>query len=221
MAQRRLGWLPLWVVGAVTVVALIGIYVGFDWNLGSASDRLAAEIAGLRVAAPVAPRAAAAPRLATFLQDEIRRGLVKVDDHLDRSVVTILGDGLFKPGEASIGSENQGLLARIGDALRGVPGPVDVIGHSDNVPIRTLRFPSNWELSKARAESVARILSARVAPERLRADGRGEAEPVAPNDTPQGRAKNRRVEITLHVPAGSTAAPAAAAPASGAAPRTR
>jgi type VI secretion system protein ImpK len=221
VAPRRLGWLPLWVVGAVTAVALIGIYVGFDWNLGSASDRLAAEIASLRVAAPVAPRAAAAPRLATFLQDEIRRGLVKVDDHLDRSVVTILGDGLFKPGEATIGSENQGLLARIGDALRGVPGQVDVIGHTDNVPIRTLRFPSNWELSKARAESVARMLSARGPLERLRADGRGEAEPVAPNDTQQGRAKNRRVEITLHVPAGSTSAPPAAAPAAGAAPRTR
>jgi len=209
------------VVGAVTVVALIGIYVAFDWNLGSASDRLAAEIAGLRVAAPVAPRAAATPRLATFLQDEIRRGLVRVDDHLDRSIVTILGDGLFKPGEASIASESQGLLARIGDALRSVPGPVDVIGHTDNVPIRTLRFPSNWELSKARAESVSRILSARVSAERLRADGRGEAEPVAPNDTPQGRAKNRRVEITLHVPAGSTPAPAAVAPASGAAPQPR
>ena len=216
VAQRRLGWLPLWVVGAVTVVALVGIYVGFDWNLGSASDRLAAEIAGLRVAAPVAPRAAAAPRLATFLQEEIRRGLVRVDDHLDRSIVTILGDGLFKPGEATIASESQGLLARIGDALRGVPGPVDVIGHTDNVPIRTLRFPSNWELSKARAESVSRILSARVSAERLRADGRGEAEPVAPNDTPQGRAKNRRVEITLHVPAGSTPAPA-----SGAAPQPK
>jgi type VI secretion system protein ImpK len=215
VAKQRLGWLPLWVVGAVTAVALVGIYVGFDWSLGSSSDRLAAEIAGLRVAAPVAPRAAAAPRLATFLQDEVRRGLVKVDDHLDRSVVTILGDGLFKPGEATVSSDNQGLLARIGDALRGVPGPVDVIGHTDNVPIRTLRFPSNWELSKARAESVARILSARVAAERLRADGRGEAEPVVPNDTPQGRAKNRRVEITLHVPAGSTSAPAG-----GAAPRT-
>jgi type VI secretion system protein ImpK len=215
VAKQRLGWLPLWVVGAVTAVALVGIYVGFDWSLGSTSDRLAAEIAGLRVAAPVAPRAAAAPRLATFLQDEVRRGLVKVDDHLDRSVVTILGDGLFKPGEATVSSDNQGLLARIGDALRGVPGPVDVIGHTDNVPIRTLRFPSNWELSKARAESVARILSARVAAERLRADGRGEAEPVVPNDTPQGRAKNRRVEITLHVPAGSTFAPAG-----GAAPRT-
>jgi type VI secretion system protein ImpK len=207
VAQRRLGWLPLWVIVAVTAVALVGIFIGFDWSLGRASDKLASDIAGLRVAAPVPPRAAPAPRLATFLQEEIRRGLVKVDDHLDRSVVTILGDGLFKPGEATIGTGDRGLLDRIGDALKSVPGTVDVIGHSDNVPIRTLRFPSNWELSRARADSVARLLAARVAPDRLRVDGRGDAEPVVANDTPQGRAKNRRVEITLHVPAGAKAAP--------------
>src|SRR5437660_42153 len=95
---------------------------------------------------------------------------------------------------------------RIACALRRVPGQVDVIGHSDNIPIRTLRFPSNWELSKARAESVARLLAAGIGPGRIRADGRGDAEPVTANDTPQGRAKNRRVEITLHVPAGEPAA---------------
>jgi len=81
------------------------------------------------------------------------------------------------------------------------------------VPIRTLRFPSNWELSRARAESVARLLAAAIGPARVRADGRGDAEPVVPNDTPQNRAKNRRVEITLHVPAGAVAAPAGQAPA--------
>jgi len=187
-------------------VVLLGVYVGFDWSLGRASDKLAAEIAGLRVAAPVAPRAAAAPRLATYLADEIRRGLVKVDDHIDRSVVTILGDGLFKPGEATVSADDQWLLTRIADALRSVPGQIDVIGHSDNVPIRTLRFPSNWELSRARAESVARLLAAGVGPGRIRADGRGDAEPVEANDTPQGRARNRRVEITLYVPAGDKAA---------------
>ena len=79
-----------------------------------------------------------------------------------------------------------------------------------NIPIRTIRFPSNWELSKARAESVARLIAARIGPARVRYDGRGDSEPVTPNDTPQGRAKNRRVEITLHVPAGQT--PAAATP---------
>jgi type VI secretion system protein ImpK len=76
-----------------------------------------------------------------------------------------------------------------------------VIGHTDNVPIRTLRFSSNWELSKARAESVARLLAARVDPGRLAVDGVGDTDPIAPNDTPKGQARNRRVEIILHVPA--------------------
>jgi len=205
--QRRLGWMPLWAVVAVSAVLLVAIYVGFEWRLGRTSDKIAADIAGLRVAAPVPPRPAAAPRLATFLAEEIQRGLVKVDDNVDRSVVTILGDGLFKPGEAAIGTEDQWLLGRIADALKRVPGQVDVIGHSDNIPIRTLRFPSNWELSKARAESVARLIAASIGAARVRYDGRGDSEPVTPNDTPQSRAKNRRVEITLHVPAGEMPTP--------------
>jgi len=208
--QRRLGSVPLWVVAAVTGVLLVVIYGAFEWPLSRSSDKIAADIAALRVAAPVPPRPAAAPRLAAFLAEEIQRGLVKVDDNVDRSVVTILGDGLFKPGEATIGSDDQWLLGRIADALKRVPGQVDVIGHSDNQPIRTLRFPSNWELSRARAESVARLLAAGIGPARVRADGRGDSEPVTANDTPQGRAKNRRVEITLHVPTGQAAAVAPA-----------
>jgi type VI secretion system protein ImpK len=208
--QRRLGWMPLWAVAAVSALLLVAIYVWFDWRLSRTADKIASDIAALRVAAPVPPRPAAAPRLATFLAEEIQRGLVKVDDHADRSVVTILGDGLFKPGEAAIGTDDQWLLGRIGDALKRVPGQVDVIGHSDNIPIRTVRFPSNWDLSKARAESVARLLAGRIGPARVRYDGRGDSEPVTPNDTPQGRAKNRRVEITLHVPAGDIPTPAAA-----------
>jgi type VI secretion system protein ImpK len=211
--QRRLGWLPLWVVGVVTALLLVGIYVGFRWSLSGASDTLAASIAGLRVAAPVAPpRPALEPRLTPFLAEEIRRGLVAVDDRRDRSIVTILGDGLFRPGEVAVGAEHQWLLGRISDALAKVPGQVEVIGHTDNVPIRTLRFPSNWELSKARAASVARTLTLQVAPGRIAVDGRGETEPSVSNDTPEGRAKNRRVEITLYVPAGGAAEAPAKAP---------
>ena len=208
--QRRLGSIPLWVVAAVTGVLLVVVYAAFEWPLSRSSDKIAADIAALRVAAPVPPRPAAAPRLAAFLAEEIQRGLVKVDDHVDRSIVTILGDGLFKPGEATIGSDDQWLLSRIAGALKRVPGQVDVIGHSDNIPIRTFRFPSNWELSRARAESVARLIAASIGAARVRADGRGDSEPVAPNDTPQNRAKNRRVEITLHVPTGESAAQAPA-----------
>jgi type VI secretion system protein ImpK len=205
VAQTRLGWLPLWVVAAVTALLLVGVYIGFKWSLSDASDGLAAQIAGLRLATrAVAPRPAPEPRLAPLLGDEIRRGLVAVDDRPDRSIVTILGGGLFKPGEASVSGEDQWLLARIGEALAKVPGQVEVIGHTDNTPIRTLRFPSNWELSKARAESVAKLLATRVGGGRITSDGRGETEPLESNDTPQGRARNRRVEVTLYVPAGGT-----------------
>jgi len=204
VAQPRLAWLPLWVTGAVAALFLVGIYLGFTLRLSSASDRVAAEIAALRVAARLPPKAAPEPRLAPFLADEIRRGLVAVGDRPDRSVVTILGDGLFRPAEATVGAQDQWLLLRVADALGSVAGQVDVVGHTDNAPIRTLRFPSNWELSRARAESVARLLAIRVSPQRMRADGRGETEPLESNDTPQGRARNRRVEITLYVPAGGS-----------------
>ena len=224
VASARLGWLPLWVVGAVTGLLLLAIYLGFAFSLSGASDRLASQIAGVRVAAarppvPAAPaRPAPEPRIAPFLAEEVRAGLVAVDDRRDRSVVTIVGDGLFKPGEAAVSSRDQALISRIGQELAKVPGQIDVVGHTDNVPIRTLRFPSNWDLSRARAESVARLLAARVPADRIRADGRGDADPLAPNDTPAGRARNRRVEITVYVPSGGAPAPPpapAAAPAPG------
>jgi type VI secretion system protein ImpK len=199
--QRRLTWLPLWVIGAVAALLLVAVYAGFNLSLSRASDRLAADIASLRVAARITPRASPEPRLAPFLAEEVRRGLVAVDDRFDRSVVTILGDAVFKPGEAVVSAEHRGLVARIAEALANVPGQIDVVGHTDNAPIRTLRFPSNWELSRARAESVATLLAVRVAPARLHADGRGETEPLAANDTAADRARNRRVEITLRVPA--------------------
>jgi type VI secretion system protein ImpK len=224
-AQSRLGWLPVWVIAAVTLALLVGIYFAFKLHLSAASDGLASGIAAVRVAAPAPPappappRPAPEPRLAPLLADEIRRGLVAVADRPDRSVVTIFGDGLFKPGEASINTENLGLLRRVGEVLASVPGPIEVIGHTDNVPIRTLRFPSNWELSRARAESVARLLTAHVAAERVRIDGQGETDPIDANSTPQGRARNRRVDVTVYVSAKGTPAAGQTPTAVGAPPR--
>lgn len=210
--QPRLGWLPLWVVGAVTALLLLGTYFGFRLSLSTASDTVAREIATLRVPPRIPPRpppVPAEPRLARFLAEEIERRLVAVADRSDRSVVTILGDGLFAPGDATVRADYQDLLARIAAALTKVPGQIDVIGHTDTLPIRTLRFPSNWELSRARAMSVARLVEGGgVSRDRIRADGLGDTQPLpdASNDTPQGRARNRRVEITLYLPAGGTPA---------------
>ena len=211
--QSRLAWLPLWVVGAVAAVIIVAVYLAFSLSLSRSSDRLAIDIAGVRVGAVLRPAPAPEPRLTPFLAEEIQRGLVAVDDRLDRSIVTILGDGIFKPGEVTIAAARQPLLFRIADAIARVPGQVDVIGHTDNLPIRSLRFPSNWELSSARADSVAGLLASRVERGRLHIEGRGESEPIAGNDSPEGRAKNRRVEIIVYVPAGSPAAQGSTPPA--------
>ena len=86
----------------------------------------------------------------------------------------------------------------IAAALKTVPGSLTIIGHTDNQPIRNLRFPSNFELSLARAEAVRdRMLLARIATDRIKVDGRGEKEPIADNRTPEGREANRRIEFTL------------------------
>ena len=101
---------------------------------------------------------------------------------------------------ATISPDFQPLLARIAEALNAVPGQIQITGHTDNQPIRSAQFPSNWHLSQERARSVARLLAEKgVSANRLRAEGRADAEPVAPNDTPVNRARNRRVEITLFV----------------------
>jgi type VI secretion system protein ImpK len=89
------------------------------------------------------------------------------------------------------------LIATIGLALAQLPGNVLVTGHTDNVPIATLRFPSNWQLSQRRADAVLDALAMSMPAARLTAEGRADSEPVAANDTAPNRALNRRVEITL------------------------
>jgi type VI secretion system protein ImpK len=121
-------------------------------------------------------------------------------------MITIIGDGLFALASGTVARDYEPLLGRIADALERVPGQVRVTGHTDSQPIRSVRFPSNWHLSQERARSVAQVLGRRIsAPERLTAEGRADAEPIAPNDTPANRARNRRVEILLLTSPGSTA----------------
>ncbi|HQP66740.1 MAG TPA: type VI secretion system protein TssL, long form, partial [Quisquiliibacterium sp.] len=148
---------------------------------------------------PAPPPPAARNRLGRFLEQEIREGLVTVRDEANKSVVLIQGDGLFAPGSTAIAERVKPILTRIGNGLAANPGRVLIAGHTDSQPIRSARFPSNWHLSQERARTVLQYLSATVAPERMQAEGRADAEPLAPNDTAAGMARNRRVEITLFV----------------------
>ena len=202
--SKILSVLPFWIVAAISMAILLSAYIGFRYKLSDLSDPVYAQIEAIRVSAPVPippapPAPAAAPRLVSFLAKEIAAELVAVRDEKNKSVVTIRGDGLFEPGSASVSARYLPLLENIATALNSVKGQVQVIGHTDNRPIRSLRFPSNWHLSEERARSVMRILTQTVPTDRLSAEGRADAEPIADNASPEGRSRNRRVEITLFV----------------------
>ncbi len=208
--NARLGHgLPMWVIMSLAALVLMIVYFAMRMSINGHSDPVFSALQSLDVkAAPATtpappPPPAAAPRLANILKPDIDAGLVQVKDLADRSIVIIKGDGFFEPGGAVLSDKVMPLLARIQGALVKIPGQVLITGHTDNQPIRTLRFPSNWHLSQQRAESVKQMLAANIDPKRLRAEGRADAEPVENNATAPGRAKNRRVEITLFVPGGA------------------
>lgn len=204
--RRGVSLLPLWVSGLVVLAALLGVFVWFSFSLNDASDQLAFGRVKLMppprpvAAAPAPPPVRTLPTLAGFLQKEIAEGLVAVRDEAGRSHVVIRGDGLFDSGRATVRDQYLPILLRIAEALNQVPGQVLVTGHTDNQPSRSVRFPSNWHLSQARAEAVALLIAPKLTdPARIKPDGRSDQEPVAGNDTPEGRAVNRRVEILLRL----------------------
>jgi type VI secretion system protein ImpK len=203
--QRIADGLPLWVIGTLLLVLLAIIYGALRWSLANTADGVFTRLAALdakrvQVAAPPPPPPKApAPRLATLLAPEIKAGLVEVQDLADRSTVIIKGDGFFKPGSTEVASAVRTLLPRIGESLATLKGNVLITGHTDNQPIGTLRFPSNWHLSQERADVVRGELTRLVEPSRLRAEGRADTQPIGDNTTPEGRARNRRVEVTLFV----------------------
>ena len=195
-------YVPLWVVAAVSAGLLLLVYSVFLISINSSASPALAEMAALGRNVPplVRDRVFVAPPvrdLRDFLQDEINAGLVQVADVNRGQVVTMKGDGLFASGSAEVQRDSAPLLIAIADALNQVPGQVTVTGHTDNIPIRSLRYPSNWVLSEARADAVRQILASRVDPGRMTAQGLADTQPVAPNDTAANRALNRRVEILL------------------------
>ena len=194
--------IPLWAVATAAALLLALVFVALRLSLNVQTDATFSTLQGLdakaaRPAPPPPPTAPVPPRLAQLLQPDIAAGLLQVKDQADRSTITVLGDTLFDPGSADVASRSVALFGRVAAALNQMPGHVLISGHTDNQPIRSLRFPSNWHLSKERADSARKLLANSVQAVRLTAEGRAETEPVADNGSPEGRARNRRVEILL------------------------
>ena len=150
----------------------------------------------------LAKKSAEYEALASSLDGEIKAGRIQLSELQGKVTVRMAEKVLFPSGSATVSRAGKDTLAKIADAFKGVKGRmIRVEGHTDNVPIRTARFPSNWELSSARAIAVVRILQADgVDPAVLGAAGYAEYQPIAPNDSAGGRAQNRRIEVSLAAP---------------------
>jgi len=136
------------------------------------------------------------------LSQEVEKGQLEVKQYKNMLAVNLAEQIFFDSGKADLKKGGKDVLKKVGDVLKGYENKVImVVGHTDNVPVaKTLqaKFPSNWELSVARATNVVRYLQdVGVPPERMIASGRAQYNPVAANDTPEGRQKNRRIEVML------------------------
>jgi len=153
------------------------------------------------------PAARQAPRRQMF--HDVDDDVLAVEEDGGRTTVTFLAPDLFASGSAALNAAALDTVSRVAEAVRRVPGRVLVTGHTDDQPLRSLHYSDNFELSRERAVSVAKLLKAALRdPARVQWTGVGSTQPrYRPESTPENRARNRRVEI-IHVADGAAAVPA-------------
>ena len=210
--RRRFGGVPVWAYGGIAAVLLVGFFATLSTLInrdGAASAQTlytlhptAQKIALERVAAGpvyVAPASGQLDRIRSDLAPEIEQGLVEVGEKGDFIFVRVGNLLLFNSGQATVKEEFNALGQRIAEVLNREPGPIRILGYTDNVqPSGRGRFKTNLDLSIARAEGVKAVLAPQISnPERIEIEGRGEADPIDTNDTDEGKARNRRVEVMI------------------------
>jgi len=156
------------------------------------------------------------------LENEVASGQIQIEQLRSGLTLNLSEEILFPSGSAALNPSGKAVLTKVSRRLVELPHTIAVEGHTDNVPVAR-RYPSNWELAAARASSVVRLMIEQgVAPERLKVVSRAEFAPIASNETSEGRAKNRRIEIQLDAPIDApTEAPDAADSAAAAGSHTR
>jgi len=139
-------------------------------------------------------------KLKKALKDQIAAGSIEVSGDNQRTIIRIREKGSFSSGSATLNRRFKPVLKRIADAIEKTPGKIHISGHTDNIPISTFKFRSNWELSSARAVSILdHILQVnkKIPNNRIVIQGYADTIPLVPNSTPKNRATNRRVEIEV------------------------
>lgn len=209
----------LWIVCAFALIALASIYTVFSLNLRSEADvaitRLAKLVPTESVPIPQVPKPPPAPpalppkppppaeptqveRIKSTLASDLASGAVQLIVQPEVLTLRIPGHDLFAVGKTDIDERVLPVLHDIASTLNREPGDIKVVGHSDNTPFRAGQTDLNQLLSLRRAQAVTKILAASLShPERLSAEGKGDTDPIASNDTAAGRDRNRRVEIVI------------------------
>ncbi|WP_097460390.1 type IVB secretion system protein IcmH/DotU [Mangrovitalea sediminis] len=196
--------LPLWVGCALILALMLAIYLGFSYAI---NRRAEPAFAALNQIDPPQTASSATPQLLTgtanhlrqLLSVEINRKLLSVVSYPDHTTIRLQADNLFGSGSASLNESYVPILQKVAQSLETVKGHIEVDGHTDNQPIFTTRYPSNWHLSLARANAVVGILGqAGSLAGRLIAEGEGASQPLVANDSPADRARNRRVDINVY-----------------------
>ena len=133
------------------------------------------------------------------LKEQIGKGQIEVTGDNERTIIRIREKGTFTSGSANLNARFKPVLKKIATAVLNTPGQIHVSGHTDNIPISTFRFRSNWELSSARAVSILDelLLHEKIPNDRLVIQGYADTKPLVPNSTAKNRAINRRVEIEV------------------------
>ncbi|MBU9274982.1 type IVB secretion system protein IcmH/DotU [Burkholderia gladioli] len=198
---------PLWVAMAAAAVILLASFLYFFTRLNGLVEPVSAQLAAIGLQNVPPPQANAAPKpagksLKSLLAPLEQAGALAVDEQPDgRATVRLAAGLLFPSGGADIAPAEIPLLRQVAAALNQVKGRVIVVGHTDDQPIRSLKFKDNFALSTARAQNTLAILAQGLDdPRRLEANGAGSSQPIAtPSSLPENRARNRRVEI-LYIP---------------------
>ena len=205
-------WKPVWITAGVVAALATVTFLSLNMLLDRSTERVNGQMSVLTTGVPATLFRRAPPppppppppinqltELERFLEKEITESVVELFQDNQTITIRVAGIGLFAPGSDSLQSAFDVPISRVAQALNEQAGKVIVVGHSDSIPVgSSSRFGSNLELSLARAESVTRSLADQLDDKsRIQAQARGDKEPIASNETREGRAKNRRIEILL------------------------
>lgn len=198
---RAFRLVPWWVVAVAAAAIVLSVLIFLRTRLSEQAAPVVAALAvrgvetGYQAAAPAAPS-----RLKQLLAPEEQAGQLSVEEFGKRTVVTLKVPELFQSGSAQVSAGQVPLFGAIGRALEAVPGRILIVGHTDDQPLRSLRYADNFELSRERAMAVAQLLKPALSNfSRVEWTGLGATQPrYQPVTTPENRARNRRVEI-VHV----------------------